>query len=193
VVGNKTIRTRINPRLKEEAEAVLAAAGLTVSDAFRLMLSRIAQDKALPFEPISAKAKTTPKKKNSTSIVTTQMRQHVEFRTHDHFGFSGYRAAIACLYARPEGASQAEVNQAARELDSPQSGYFNMLRQGKNKWKHEVVTWNDPSRGGKVYKLIYNPSHSAPHAVDPPPNWRTTNTPITPSGVKLTPYSPRPG
>ncbi|XTI73746.1 type II toxin-antitoxin system RelB/DinJ family antitoxin [Acidithiobacillus sp. AC3] len=38
--------------MKEEASAVLAAMGLTVSDAFRIMLTRIAREKALPFEPL---------------------------------------------------------------------------------------------------------------------------------------------
>ena len=31
---------------------MLAAIGLTVSDAVRLMLTRVAQDKALPFDPL---------------------------------------------------------------------------------------------------------------------------------------------
>lgn len=37
---------------KEGATAVLAAMGLTVSDAFRIMLTRVAREKALPFEPL---------------------------------------------------------------------------------------------------------------------------------------------
>jgi DNA-damage-inducible protein J len=46
------VRALIDERIKEEASAVLAAAGLTVSDAFRIMLTRVAHDKALPFEPL---------------------------------------------------------------------------------------------------------------------------------------------
>src|ERR1700674_1759872 len=49
---NTVVRARINERVKKEAEAVLASIGLTVSDAFRLMMVRIAADKALPFEPL---------------------------------------------------------------------------------------------------------------------------------------------
>jgi DNA-damage-inducible protein J len=41
-----------------ENAAVLAAMGLTVSGAFRLMMMRIAADKALPFEPLVPNAKT---------------------------------------------------------------------------------------------------------------------------------------
>lgn len=49
---NTVVRARIDERLKEEASAVLATIGLTVSDAFRLMMVRIATEKALPFEPL---------------------------------------------------------------------------------------------------------------------------------------------
>jgi DNA-damage-inducible protein J len=52
------VRARIDGRVKEEAAAVLASIGLTVSDAFRLMMMRIAKDKALPFEPLVPNAET---------------------------------------------------------------------------------------------------------------------------------------
>ena len=43
---------RIDGQIKEEAAAVLDAMGLTVSDAFRMLLTRIAKERALPFEPL---------------------------------------------------------------------------------------------------------------------------------------------
>jgi DNA-damage-inducible protein J len=49
---NTVVRARIDQRIKNEAAAVLGAMGLTVSDAFRLMMVRIAKDKALPFAPL---------------------------------------------------------------------------------------------------------------------------------------------
>ena len=49
---NAVVRARIDERIKNEAAAVLSAMGLTVSDAFRLMMVRIAKDKALPFVPL---------------------------------------------------------------------------------------------------------------------------------------------
>ena len=49
---NTVIRARIDPRIKKEAEAVLASIGLTVSDAFRLLMVKVAAEKALPFEPL---------------------------------------------------------------------------------------------------------------------------------------------
>ena len=55
---NAVVRARIDEHIKEEAAAVLATMGLTVSDAFRMMMTRIAQEKALPFEPLVPNAKT---------------------------------------------------------------------------------------------------------------------------------------
>lgn len=52
------VRVRIDPHIKEEATVVLAAMGLTLSNAFRLLLTRVAHDKALPFDPIIPNAKT---------------------------------------------------------------------------------------------------------------------------------------
>ena len=49
---NSVVRARIDGQIKVEAEAVLASIGLTVSDAFRMMMMRIAKEKALPFEPL---------------------------------------------------------------------------------------------------------------------------------------------
>jgi len=55
---NAVVRARIDEETKEEASAVLAAMGLTVSDAFRLMMRRIAEEKALPFDPLIPNAVT---------------------------------------------------------------------------------------------------------------------------------------
>jgi len=49
---NTVVRARIDERIKSEATAVLASIGLTASDAFRMMMTRIAREKALPFEPL---------------------------------------------------------------------------------------------------------------------------------------------
>jgi len=52
MTANSVVRARIDERIKNEAAAVLGAMGLTVSDAFRLMMVRIAKEKALPFDPL---------------------------------------------------------------------------------------------------------------------------------------------
>ena len=55
---NTVVRTRIDEASKTEAAAVLATMGLSVSDAFRMLLKRVAADKALPFEPLTSNAET---------------------------------------------------------------------------------------------------------------------------------------
>lgn len=56
--ANAVVRARIDEHIKEEAATVLAAMGLTVSDAFRILLTRVAHEKALPFEPLIPNAET---------------------------------------------------------------------------------------------------------------------------------------
>jgi len=58
MAANSVVRARVEESVKEEASVVLAAMGLTVSDAFRMMLTRIAREKALPFEPLVPNAQT---------------------------------------------------------------------------------------------------------------------------------------
>lgn len=55
---NAVVRARIDEHIKEEASAVLASMGLTVSDAFRMLLTRVAKEHALPFEPLTPNQKT---------------------------------------------------------------------------------------------------------------------------------------
>ena len=50
--ANAVVRARIDEKLKEEASVVLASIGLTVSDAFRMMLVRVVAEKALPFDAL---------------------------------------------------------------------------------------------------------------------------------------------
>ena len=52
MAANQLVQARIDGVIKEEAASVLAAMGLTVSDAVRLLLTKVAQEKTLPFEPL---------------------------------------------------------------------------------------------------------------------------------------------
>jgi DNA-damage-inducible protein J len=56
--ANAVVRARIDARVKEEAAAIFAAAGLTLSDAFRMLLMRTVADRALPFDPLTPNAET---------------------------------------------------------------------------------------------------------------------------------------
>lgn len=55
---NDVVRARIDSKTKAQAAAVLSSMGLTVSDAFRLLMFKVAAEKALPFEPLIPNAKT---------------------------------------------------------------------------------------------------------------------------------------
>jgi DNA-damage-inducible protein J len=82
---NAVVRARIALHVKEEASSVLAAMGLTVSDAFRLLLTRIAREKKLPFEPL------TP---NETTIAAMR-----EARAGNLRSFDSVAALMADLHA----------------------------------------------------------------------------------------------
>ena len=56
--ANAIVQARIDRAIRDEAAAVLAAMGLTISDAMRLMLTRVAREHALPFDPLIPNAET---------------------------------------------------------------------------------------------------------------------------------------
>ena len=58
MAANALVQTRVNRTVKKKAAAVLQDVGLTVSDAVRLLLTRVARDKALPFELLTPNAET---------------------------------------------------------------------------------------------------------------------------------------
>jgi DNA-damage-inducible protein J len=50
MASETVVRARINAQVKQRAAKVLADMGLSVSDAIRLLLVRVAAENALPFE-----------------------------------------------------------------------------------------------------------------------------------------------
>lgn len=85
MAANAVVRARIDANIKQEASVVLEAMGLTVSDAFRIMLTRVAREKALPFEPLVPNA-----------ITIAAMR---EARAGRLKGFDSLDALMADLHA----------------------------------------------------------------------------------------------
>jgi DNA-damage-inducible protein J len=55
---NAVVRARIDEKTKVRAAAVLATMGLTVSDAFRLLLVKVAAEQKFPFEIHTPNAET---------------------------------------------------------------------------------------------------------------------------------------
>lgn len=48
--NSQVVQARINKEIKEEASVVLASLGLTVSDAIRIILTKVAHEKSFPAE-----------------------------------------------------------------------------------------------------------------------------------------------
>ena len=85
MAANTVVRARIDEHTKEEASIVLASMGLTVSDAFRLLLTRVAREKALPLEPLIP---------NATTIAAMR-----EARAGNLTSFDSVEALMADLHA----------------------------------------------------------------------------------------------
>ena len=58
MLNDAIVRAPVNEKIKEEATVVLSEIGLTLSDAFRMLVIRIAREKALPCEALVPNAKT---------------------------------------------------------------------------------------------------------------------------------------
>jgi DNA-damage-inducible protein J len=67
MAANELVQARIDGGIKREAAAVLATIGLTVSDAVRLMLTRVAREHALPFDPLIPNESTIAAMKDARS------------------------------------------------------------------------------------------------------------------------------
>lgn len=52
-MSNVTIQSRVSPELKQQAEAVFSALGLSTSDAIRMFLQQSVNVGGLPFQPVA--------------------------------------------------------------------------------------------------------------------------------------------
>ena len=52
MAADAVVRARVSERTKREASAILEKAGLTTSDVIRMLLIRVVEDQALPFDPV---------------------------------------------------------------------------------------------------------------------------------------------
>lgn len=73
--ANAFVRARIDESLRDEAASVLAEMGLTVSDVVRITLTRIAKEKALPFELKIPNAETRAAMEESRAIMKERSRR----------------------------------------------------------------------------------------------------------------------
>ncbi|WP_352832145.1 type II toxin-antitoxin system RelB/DinJ family antitoxin [Mesorhizobium sp. M0664] len=77
--SNALVQTRINAEVKERATVVLESMGLTVSDAVRILLTRTANEGALPLELVGMGAATAQLERAGPSNRTADDNQAVTF------------------------------------------------------------------------------------------------------------------
>lgn len=71
--ANDYVRARIDPAIKNEAAAVLAKMGLTVSDLCRMALTRVAHEKRLPF------SMETPNEETCQALEAVERREGLHY------------------------------------------------------------------------------------------------------------------
>jgi DNA-damage-inducible protein J len=72
MASNAFVRASIDERLKSEAAAVSSELGLAISDVVRITLTRIAKDKALPFELKAPNATTRAAMEESRAMMAAK-------------------------------------------------------------------------------------------------------------------------
>ncbi len=73
LMATTMVHVRVDERVKARAAKALAAMGLSVSDAVRVMLTRVAAEKALPFEV---------RVPNATTVAAMEEARRGGLRTH---------------------------------------------------------------------------------------------------------------
>ena len=84
--ANAIVRARIDENTKKRAAAVLDAMGLTVSDAFRLLLIKVAAESRLPFELHTPNAETIAAMKEADADRGKGKRFHSAKELFEHLG-----------------------------------------------------------------------------------------------------------
>jgi len=74
-MSNVTVQARITPELKQEADALFTALGLSTADAIRLFLQQAVNMGGLPFQP-------TLKRPNTETVVENEELQLTRTGSH---------------------------------------------------------------------------------------------------------------
>jgi DNA-damage-inducible protein J len=84
MTANQLVQARIDGAIKKEAAAVLEAMGLTISDAVRLLLTKVAREHALPFDPLIPNATTIAAMRESRAGNLQRARNIAELKKALH-------------------------------------------------------------------------------------------------------------
>lgn len=74
MAATEMVHVRIEKRIKTQAAKTLAAMGLSVSDAVRVLLTRVAKEKSLPFEVKVPNAETAAAMREARKGALTSFR-----------------------------------------------------------------------------------------------------------------------
>jgi addiction module RelB/DinJ family antitoxin len=96
---NTTINLRVDSEVKEQAAEILSSLGLTLSEAFNLLLHQIRLVRGLPFE----------------------IKQHLPLELNDGFG------SYICEYGHIHDYSKFDFDAVEREIADPNSKVYNSL------------------------------------------------------------------
>ena len=79
MAATSVVRARIDEKTKRKASKALAGMGLSMSDAIRLMLVRVAEEKALPFDVYE------PNEESLRAIAELERGEGQRFETIEEF------------------------------------------------------------------------------------------------------------
>jgi DNA-damage-inducible protein J len=79
MMPNVTVQARVSAELKEEAEAVFAAIGLTTAEAIRIFMQQTVNSGGLPFRPTAK----IPSAETSQAIAELEDGRGQKFKTTD--------------------------------------------------------------------------------------------------------------
>ena len=71
-MATSVVRARVEDDVKEDATVVLGELGLTVSDIIRMTLTRVARDRAVPFDLTAPNAKTQAAMKEGRKLIKSR-------------------------------------------------------------------------------------------------------------------------
>lgn len=81
-MSTSVVRARVEDDVKEDAAAVLGELGLTVSDIIRMTLTRVARDRAVPFDLTAPNAKTQAAMKEGRKLIKARRARFSDGEEH---------------------------------------------------------------------------------------------------------------
>lgn len=115
MAAKQLVQAQIDGAIKAQAEVVLATLGLTVSDAVRLMLTRVACDGVFPFDPLMPNAVTIVAMMQAHAGDTVKVGNITELMVDLH---ADENSEAPCSSVEPDAARQMALARQLMDDDS---------------------------------------------------------------------------